>query len=67
MNSKKYKIGTQLFFCDPQTGEGFEGKVVSNEKIPEDICVLWNTGLFSSYDEEWLDKFTTIISSDYLA
>jgi hypothetical protein len=64
MSSEKYKVGTVLSFCDPQTGEGFEGKVVPNQKMFRDICVQWDTGLFSSYDESWLDQFTVIVNSN---
>jgi hypothetical protein len=61
MAEKKYEVGTKLMFCDPQSGESFEGKVVPNFKLPGDICVSWDTGLNSSYDESWLDQFTKLI------
>ena len=57
----KYKVGTKVVFSDPQNGESFEGKVIDNYKIPGDICVKWETGFNSSYDEKWLDKNTMII------
>ena len=62
MSSEKYKVGTRLYFSDPQTGEGFEGKVaMPNKKMPRDIFVQWDTGLASSYDENWLDQFTIVL------
>ena len=61
LSTEKYKVGAKLYFCDPQNGESLEGKVVENYKFPGDICVTWDTGLKSSYDEDWLDQFTTIL------
>jgi hypothetical protein len=63
MSSSKYTIGTKLIFCDPQSGESFSGHVVENVKFTGDICVNWDIGLFSSYDESWLNQFTVITSS----
>lgn len=51
----KYKIGTELL-CNE-----VKGVVVPNRKLPGDICVERETGQFSSYDGEWLDKNTIII------
>lgn len=61
MSAGRYGVGTKLIFMDPQSGESFKGEVVPNEKLPEDICVTWETGLFSSYDKIWLDKFTQVL------
>jgi len=59
--SEKYAVGVRLCFLDPQSGESFEGKVIENYKFGGDICVKWDTGLSSSYDKDWLDKFTTVV------
>jgi hypothetical protein len=61
MEDIKYSAGTRLCFLDPQSGESFEGVVVENYKFGGDICVNWDTGLSSSYDKDWLDKFTSIV------
>ena len=61
VSTEKYKVGAKLSFCDPQSGESFGGKVVENYKFPGDICIDWETGMQSSYDEDWLDQFTIIL------
>jgi hypothetical protein len=50
MSSEKYPVGTRVTCCD------IDGYVVTNVKLPGDICIEWETGMFSSYDEEWLDE-----------
>ena len=64
MSTGRYSVGTRLVFLDPQSGESFKGEVVPNQKLPGDICVNWETGLFSSYDENWLDKFTMVLTQE---
>jgi hypothetical protein len=49
--SMKYKPGDLITFEDRK------GTVVENVKLPNDICVLWDTGEFSSYDEWFLDRY----------
>ncbi len=41
------------------TANGVKGTVVPNFKLPGDICVKWETGLTTSYDEDFLDKVVT--------
>ncbi len=53
-NLNKYSLGIKLI-CNE-----VNGIVIENFKLPGDICVLWETGLQSSYDIEWLDQFTKI-------
>jgi len=50
----KYPINTKLR-CN-----GVDGIVVENTKFPNDVCIQWESGMFSSYDIEWLDENTTI-------
>ena len=38
------------------------GTVIENFKLPGDICIEWDVGLKSSYDEEWLDENVSIIN-----
>lgn len=57
MNEIKYPTGTRLL-C-----EGIRGTIVTNCKMPGDICVVWDEddrGIIS-YDEEWLDAHAIII------
>jgi hypothetical protein len=51
----KYKVGTKII-C-----QGIKGKIIPNFKLPDDICVEWENGMTSSYDEEWLEEYTIII------
>jgi hypothetical protein len=51
-----YGEGTKLVCND------INGVVVSNTKLPGDICVLWegyDTAI--SYDKQWLDEFTKVV------
>ncbi len=41
------------------TVNGVKGTVVPNFKLPGDICVKWETGLTTSYDEDFLDMVVT--------
>lgn len=51
----KYQQGTKLIYrCGD--GDTIRGIVVENSKLPGDICVEWENGQFSSYDEDWLDE-----------
>jgi hypothetical protein len=54
---RRYLPGTKLI-CNE-----VNGIVIENFKLSGDICVEWETGLKSSYDEEWLDEFTKIKES----
>ena len=54
VTNTKYSEGT-ILECN-----GITGEVISNTKLPGDICVKWNNGLMSSYDPEWLDEFTEV-------
>jgi len=51
-----YDVGTKVV-CN-----GVKGEVVPNTKLPGDICIQWETGIFSSYDKEWLDENVTVQS-----
>lgn len=55
MSNQKYKVGQRLlcYFI--------HGTVVPNCKLPGDICVKWDNGEFSSYDEEWLDEHAVLV------
>lgn len=53
----KYEVGTKLLHIDT----GIIGVVVENFKLPGDICVEWETGLKTSYDEESLDENCCIL------
>ena len=46
----KYEIGT------PVCCNKVNGVVVENFKLPGDICISWESGMITSYDEEWLDE-----------
>ena len=50
----KYEVGTKLV-CNE-----VKGTVIPNFKLPGDICVEWETGEKSSYDEDWLDENSKI-------
>lgn len=56
MSSEKYPVGQRLCCDDEDAQFTFRGAVVENRKLPGDICVLWDDGTFSSYDEKWLDE-----------
>lgn len=56
--SERYKINDRIY-CN-----GIYGTIVTNTKLPGDICVNWDNGQFSSYDEEFLDANATH-ESDY--
>lgn len=53
----KYSVGTKLL----HTETGITGIVVENFKLPGDICVEWETGFKTSYDEDNLDENCLII------
>lgn len=53
----KYSVGTKLL----HTESGIIGFVVENFKLPGDICVEWETGLKTSYDEENLDENCSVM------
>lgn len=61
----KYKVGTKVFFDESNP---LVGQVVTNVKLPGDICIQWlngpdNTpGQMISYDKEWLDENVKIIT-----
>lgn len=57
MSETKYSPGTTLLYKTA----GVRGAVVPNNKLPGDICVLWETGQSSSYDEEFLDLFCEVV------
>ena len=51
-----YEVGTKLV-CNE-----VNGTVVENEKLPGDICVLWEEyDRIISYDTEWLDENAKVI------
>jgi hypothetical protein len=50
-----YEVGNRLI----HTESGICGTVVENFKLPGDICVRWDDGLETSYDEEVLDEIVT--------
>lgn len=54
MEQSKYSVGTKIIFMEEDSP--IHGKVVENFKLPGDICIEWETGLITSYDEEWLDE-----------
>ena len=63
MKNDKYPEGTKLIWRSDTMLLSYEGQslcglVVENRKLPGDICVQWDTGQFSSYDEEYLDENT---------
>lgn len=47
----KYRPGVRVRY----KGVNILGTVVENEKFPDDICIQWENGMFSSYDEWFLD------------
>lgn len=51
----KYPVGTKIE-CN-----GCSGTVVENFKLAGDICIEWDVGMKSSYDEEWLNDNVKII------
>lgn len=53
----KYSVGTKLL----HTETGITGIVVENFKLPGDICVEWETGFKTSYDEDNLDENCLVI------
>ncbi len=55
----KYQVGQTLL----HTGSGIYGTVVSNYKLPGDICVDWDNGLQSSYDADFLDGISTRVET----
>lgn len=54
----KYPVGTEVYSMETE----YHGVVIPNCKMPGDICVKWETGQVISYDKEWLDENTEIIS-----
>ncbi len=50
MSSEKFPVGSRVFW--PAATE--EGVVTKNVKMPGDICIQWDCGTFSSYDEDFL-------------
>lgn len=56
----KYVPGTKLIW----KANGVRGRVVENYKLPGDICVEWEHGVKSSYDEWFLDEHCAIESSE---
>ena len=58
MSSSRYPVGTKLVW------EDVAGIVIPNFKIPGDICVRWENGFETSYDEEVLDEYVTILSDE---
>jgi len=53
----KYKVGTEL-----KGPNGITGKVIeSYSPVPSDICVEWDTGFKSTYDDWSLDENCEII------
>lgn len=44
----KYPVGKEVV-CN-------KGIVVENYKLAGDICIGWENGMQSSYDEDWLDE-----------
>lgn len=52
-----YDVGTKIICND------IEGTVVENEKLPGDICVLWEGyDHFISYDTEWLNDNAKVVA-----
>lgn len=51
----KYSVGTKVTFDD------ISGEIIENFKLPDDICIEWETGLIGSYNKEWLDSNITIL------
>lgn len=65
-------VGTKLIFTNPDTKEKFHGEIINLEDprirtdvepnvlnklvLPDDICILWETGQSSTYDPEFLDE-----------
>jgi len=47
----EYSVGTKLL----HTESGIKGVVVTNFKLPGDVCVEWENGLVTSYDADFLD------------
>lgn len=62
MSSERYPAGTRLIWtADPS----IVGTVVTNYKLPGDICVDWNNGLRSSYDEQFLADNTKKVETHW--
>lgn len=49
------KIGTRVQ-CN-----GVTGVVVTNTKLPGDICINWDNGQFSSYDQEYINANMNVV------
>lgn len=58
MSSEKYPVGQRVCCPDHEAQYTFSGTVVENRKLPGDICVQWDEGFFSSYNEQWLNEHT---------
>jgi hypothetical protein len=52
----KYNVGTKI----THTESGIIGYIIENFKLPGDICVEWETGLKTSYDQDFLDDYCFI-------
>lgn len=57
-DNSKYAIGTKLQWKDSD----IIGLIVPNYKFAGDICVTWSSGIESSYDSEFLDEHTIIVT-----
>ena len=53
----KYSVGQRV-----KHSNGCLGVVVTSFKFPNDICIEWDNGQNSSYDEDWLGKEVTKLS-----
>lgn len=53
-----FNVGDKLVHIETN----IKGVVVENFKLPNDICVEWETGLKTSYDEDFLAGITRPVS-----
>ena len=55
----KYEVGMIVNFKEVN----IKGTIVENYKMPGDICIDWDNGTQSSYDEEFLDEKVEIVKN----
>lgn len=51
-------VGTKLLHAET----GIRGRVVENFKLPGDVCVEWENGFSTSYDEDFLLTVAEVVN-----
>lgn len=62
MKSHKYYVGKKLIFREVnivgEVVDPLDDRFTKRPVMPDDICVIWSSGDQSTYDADFLDKWT---------